>query len=513
MRREARGDVGDPAAIHLPATAKSRDGTLFNPSSDKWVYRDPLVTVSMDFDRTIGSQAPELKLAAKATLLWYAQNKSARHLTNMYFRLAHFIAFRANCVDVPREITIIDILNYKASLDQRRMWYLTSLAGFLKKWHRLGYPGVKVEVVRLLDSMTLPGNMKGTAVLTMDPHIGPFTDLEIETIQDAIDDAYANGSFKDDEFLLSRLLLALGGRPQQYASLKVCDVRVEATSQGDQAYFIDVPRAKQRGQRSRDECKTRALIPQLGRPLLAYAERVRNSFRGLLNDPNQAPLFPQRESSELARGFEYHYTSNSLGLALKAALMRLGVHSARTGDLLNLAPIRFRRTLGTRAAQEGHGELVIAELLDHSDTQNIGVYVAATPQIAQRIDQAIAMSMAPLAQAFKGIVIDDESQATRAGDPTSRIVDLRIDRSARPMGSCGNYSFCGFLAPIACYTCSSFEPWLDGPHEIVLAHLLEKRGELLKTTDERIAAINDRTIYAVAEVVQICEERKALKRS
>ena len=126
--------------------------------------------------------------------------------------------------------------------------------------------------------------------------------------------------------------------------------------------------------------------------------------------------------------------------------------SERTGESLNVAPIRFRRTFGTRAAQEGYGELVIAELLDHTDTQHVGVYVGSVPEIAERIDRAVAMSLAPLAQAFAGILISDESEATRAGDPASRILDYRTDQT-KPMGSCGQHSVCSFNAPIACYTC------------------------------------------------------------
>ena len=69
--------------------------------------------------------------------------------------------------------------------------------------------------------------------------------------------------------------------------------------------------------------------------------------------------------------------------------------------------------------------------------------------------------------------------------------------------------FCGLAAPIACYTCKNFQPWLDGPHEAVLAHLLAKREQLLSTTDARIASVNDRTILAVAEVIRRCDEVRA----
>jgi integrase len=496
----------------LPESAKTRDGTMFNPRLNPWTYRDPIETVSIDFERTITAHAPALTLSSKLTLLWYAQHKSTRHLMNMHARFSHFLEFRATCVDVPYEITATDVLNYKASLAKSHLWYLTSLAGFLRKWSRLGYPGIREEAVGLLGSMRLPGNQKGAAVITMDPRVGPLTNVEVEAIQDAINDAYGSGKLDEEGFLLARLFIGLGGRPAQYASLKVCDVLLESTPQGDQTYFLNMPRAKQRGQPCRGAFKSKALIAQLGAPLHAYASVVREKFVGRLSDPSQAPLFPQRLSKRFARGFEYHPTAKAIGDRLKTMLARLGVKSERTGEDINLPPVRLRRTLGTRAAQEGHGELVIAELLDHSDTQNVGVYVAATPEIAQRIDRAVAMSTAPLAQAFKGLVIKDESQATRGDDPTSRIIDLRIDRAARTMGSCGQHSFCGFLAPIACYTCSSFEPWLDGPHEAVLSHLLDKREQLLRTGDARMAAINDRTIFAVAEVVRICEHRIATKK-
>ena len=155
--------------------------------------------------------------------------------------------------------------------------------------------------------------------------------------------------------------------------------------------------------------------------------------------------------------------------------------------------------------------MVIAEILDHTDTQNVGVYTEATPAIIERIDRAIAMQMAPLAQAFAGKLIKSEAEATRGADPSSRIIDLRIDRSGQAMGSCGQYSHCGFSAPIACYRCSCFEPWLDGPHEAVLAYLLDRREKLLATTDERMASVNDLTILAVAEVVRRCDEAKVSK--
>jgi hypothetical protein len=136
------------------------------------------------------------------------------------------------------------------------------------------------------------------------------------------------------------------------------------------------------------------------------------------------------------------------------------------------------------------------------------VYVEAIPDIAARIDKAIATELAPLAQAFSGTLIANEREATRAGDPASRIFDARIDRSGVSMGSCGQFSFCGFNAPLACYTCSHFQPWLNGPHEAVLDYLLIRRQALVATTTAEIAAINDLRIIAVQQVIQLCATAK-----
>jgi hypothetical protein len=78
------------------------------------------------------------------------------------------------------------------------------------------------------------------------------------------------------------------------------------------------------------------------------------------------------------------------------------------------------------------------------------------------------------------------------------------------VGTCGHYGFCGALAPIACYTCRNFQPWLDGPHEDVLNSLMTERERVLQITrDQTIASVNDRTILAVTQVIQVCEKRRA----
>lgn len=488
-----------------PSSARTKSGIEFNPAAERWQYQDGVQNVALDF-RGLAGFSPVLIESAKATLRWYAENRSAGHLTNLFMRLQHFARTTAAYGTGINVITAEDLISYREKLDNSTSWYLLSLSGFLRKWQSLGYPGVEDNAILLLKQLRLKGNQKGVAVLTMDPEDGPFTHIEVEALQGALNSAYAKGSVDTANFVLAWLYMLLGQRSLQYASLKVCDVKSEQDAHGDRTYSLMMPSAKRRGIEARERLVPRPLVEQFGEVLVEYAEQVRRNYKGLIPDVEQAPLFPSTAGRKGSKGYEHHATAVSIGRQVKLTLERLSVQSERTGQPVKVSAHRFRRTLGTTAAEEGHGPLVIAGLLDHTDTQNVGIYIASSPAIIERIDRAVAMELAPLAQAFAGVIKDgvqSDSGSARG------IIDLRIDRSGKAMGECGKHGFCSFSAPIACYTCGNFEAWLDGPHEAVLSHLIERRDRLFKSSDKRIASINDRTILAVAAVVQRCSEIKA----
>jgi hypothetical protein len=203
----------------------------------------------------------------------------------------------------------------------------------------------------------------------------------------------------------------------------------------------------------------------------------------------------------------FHLPTATLSDRVRDTVEALNVISERTGERLRIFPLRLRRNVATRAARQGFGTLVIAELLDHSDDQNAHIYTANVPEHVDAINAAVAMQLAPIAQAFAGTLVTTEAEAIRGNDPSSRV---RCD-SGSAVGTCGSYSFCHACAPIACYTCRSFQPWLDAPHQELLDALIHERQRVLMVThDESIARINDRTILAVAEVIRKCAERSGV---
>ncbi len=504
-----------PYTPSLPTVAMARGGSVFNPQSDHWILREGTHSLELHFDE-LPEVEPGFKNSFKATLLWYAENHSTRHLANMFYRCKALFAFKREVNHAPViEITDTDLLNYKSAIGEGSEWYLSAMSGFLRKWAALGLFGIAESAVVLLSQLRLKGNAKGTATATMDPVTGPLTTIELEALQTALNAAYARAEVEKAEYVLCWLLMMLGQRPTQYAALKVCDVVVVHEKDGSKTYSLRMPRAKRRDSDARGEFKDRLLTPEVGALVAGYASEVQTRFAGLLDDPRDAPLFPGKLVDGAIAGFEYHETSQRIGNRIQSAMRSLEVMSERTGDFIHIIAKRFRQTIGTRAAEEGHGELVIAELLDHTDTQNVGVYVSSTPAIIERIDRAVAMQLAPLAQAFAGKLIEGASEASRSDDPGSVIRAPKITGKFDAMSSCGKHGFCGFLKPVACYTCISFEPWLDGPHEEVLEYLIADRERLMATGDSRIASVNDRTILAVAEVIQLCaaahEERSLVR--
>lgn len=484
---------------------RTRSGVEFDASGSRWSYRDNLIKISLNFS-LFQNLSPPIYSSIRLVLLWYIENRSAGTAKATFDLLLHFSRAAASWKGSIDCIDATDLLNYRTSLEDHQAYYLGRLAVTIRRWHSLSHSGIDKGAIKLVNSLRIKGGPKGIAVLTMDLHTGPFRHIEIESIQRALDIAYEKNKLETPNYLLAWLYILLGQRNMQHAALKVCDVKVSQLETGGIKYSILIPRVKQGNVTPRHAFTERPLITQFGEILSIYADSVRRKFIKLIPDPNQAPLFPARElDGRGAPGFEYHQTATSLGTAITQALQSLSVFSERTGDQIHMMPTRFRRTIGTTAAEEGHGPLIIAQMLDHTDTQNVMVYSASTPSIIERIDRAIAMQMAPLAQAFAGVLVDGSNGPNR---PSKRIIDLRIDRSGSSMGECGQHSFCGFNAPIACYTCKSFEAWLEGPHEAVLEHLLSERERLLKASDPRIASVNDRTLLAVAAVIQKCADIK-----
>lgn len=500
QKHESRGLI----AMELPREREAlsrvftRGGGNIDANLDVWEWTDGPFKAYLDFGR-FGGPFKHFVEPLKQTLVPFLRGHSSSHVTNLFHAFVHFLSVVGPIAS--GSISAQHVGSYAARLGRHEVGRLGTLNVLLQRWVALNLPGVDADCANYLIDRRKPGNRKGHAVVTRDPVNGPFTDEEYRALNAAVNEAYGRGDLPLWALLLNRLLLACGGRISQFASLKACDF-------DDSNFVLSLPQAKNRAEHTRESFIQFDIAPQTGALMSKYIDEL----RGLGYGP-EAALFPQqvvmrrgpveslRSTSDLFYG---HCLPASLASAFKHALACAVPPSAR----LDFAPLplstkRFRYTYGTRLAEEGASRVVIANRLGHVDLQNVEVYVSASPKVVENIDAAMGAQLAPIAAAFKGRLVEDESQTTHKGAPGSRILDFRV--STEPVGSCaGRGSNCRFSKPVACYSCFKFEPWLDAPHTQVLERLLSERTQ--HPSSNRVAAVNDESIKAVQEVIHLCAE-------
>jgi len=500
---------------HLSQTKRqhfSKAGYLFDPSENRWqLDKDTTVYVR----NILESLEVNLKTGFLHTAIYYAENLSASYISGILDGFRHMLKTTNST-----NISTSTLINYRSALTNQTQCYLPTIRCFLRKWHELGHSGVSDNIIELINGWRLKGAEKGDVIKRLDPLQGPLSDLELQGFNEC-----AVQVFEQKKISLSDLALGLcqshtGRRPVQISHLKIKDILQGKNKTGDPVFLLNVPRAKQRGAVFRGEFNQFAITHDLWVILNSHAKQVIAKAKTTLcfslerYDELELPLFPcfsnlnklssLDELKSLYVTDRLHIKTNLVSKTIRRISRISGLYSERTGEPINLTARRFRYTIGTRAAREGFGEMVIAELLDHSDTQSAGVYIQNIPEHVEKLDQAIGQYLAPYAQAFAGVLVDSEKDATRGND-----INSRIRTGAMGVGTCGNHGFCGANAPIPCYTCIHFQPWVHGPHQIIYDGLIAERERIQEITgDAQITAVNDRTIIAVADVIQRCKKRK-----
>ncbi|GEO99113.1 tyrosine-type recombinase/integrase [Methylobacterium haplocladii] len=371
--------------------------------------------------------------------------------------------------------------------------------------------GVNRTSASILESISIGGEPKGVAVLTLDPQGGPLDDAETTALLQALAAAYEKGTVPIAGLVAVWLCVLLGPNPRMLAMMRDEDFRRVDGRHPE----ISVPRIKGKDASGRTQFKVRKLDERFARmveELIAANDAARTGSEWE-KDGYAAALFPRREPNPHLAGrpqqaWAMHRTPQEISLLVARTVRSLDVRSPRTGQTLKASPRRFRYTFATRLLREGASPQVVGELLDHKDLQTIRAYLNLRGELVEKLDAAMAMELAPMAQAFLGTLVGSEGEAVRGGTRASRIFGSDPS-TADGLGTCGSFSFCGLAAPRACYTCARFQPWLDGPHVRVLDELLRQREERrARGLDGRLITMTDNTILAVADVIHRCENAK-----
>lgn len=343
------------------------------------------------------------------------------------------------------------------------------------------------------------GNVKGAAVRFMDPIKGPLDESEQRAVIDALRAALG----RPEDRAVVMIHLELGTNPNSCVRLKNRDLtkfEVKTVENGHSTtrvrYQLAVPRVKKR--KEFREVKLRPVSNGLG-----------SLLEGLRVGKPGDPLFHWLCQS---------YPEHGIGKAMKRFAEHAHLISHRTGRRLVLAPRRFRYTLGTEAAKDGAAPARIAELLDHSDLQNVKVYVEASSYVVDQLGRGFDNVFEPIARRFRGTIVDSHTKPAFPGVPPKIVPSASCHLPVLPVdiggiGMCGRDvrkdGLCRLAPPLTCYPCEFFAAFRDGPHAEVLKALERVKEQLKESSDPRIPMQLEEVITATKQLLaQIGKERK-----
>ncbi|WP_374127281.1 tyrosine-type recombinase/integrase [Sphingomonas sp. 28-62-11] len=394
-------------------------------------------------------------------------------------------------------------------LGQEDQWKLHYGRAMYRWCTQNAYDGFEQGVLDQIEDWRIGGNKKGKAVRSRDPDEGPLTAREVSAIVTALRAVRLTGSMPLPEQAALALALAFGSNSSQFASMREEDV--EPLRSGDEiaAWIISIPRHKKGEALSRSSFRQRKLTGLYGEIVQDLIEwsQTRPTFE---NDAR--PLIRKgtlRKRFTFDDQWQAHMSAAAFTRLLQRAVLRLGI-TTYGGKPLEVTCRRFRYTLPSRMVANGASQAAVADVLDHSDLQNVPVYWEIHSDIVDPIDAAMTTALAPRAQAFAGI-IRSETEAVRGDDEASRrfLADPATNQ-VEVIGNCGEFRFCGITAPYACYTCVKFQAWMNGPHQEVLDQLQRAREERAHLgLHPKMIGIEDELIDAVKDTIARIEAKRA----
>lgn len=494
-----------------PLFKTSKAGYEFDVNSNRWK-----IAASQDviFDKNILLLPEEQQYLLRKALSYYAEFKSASYALNIIIGIKRFLKDSS-----AGKIYSIALMNWKASfLDSSTECRLGIIRGFLSHAHDLGYPIISQKEVGELEQLSLKGNPEGVAVAKGCPYSAAFDHIEQLAILNWLLTNFESKTISLKQFSFTLTLIFTGRRPIQIGNLTFGDLIKVERDDGSFKYYVNFPRAKQPGAKFRGFFKKvgvdEALYYTLYNQALMSIKEVEaqlgktlsNDFKKnipiYLNSKNLQTVSSREEYiTKSKRTPDYFFIANTANITTPLFNL-IEIKSARVnGDYINIFPRRFRITYATNLRKRGAGEIILAEALDHSSTKHVGVYTQMTGEFVDTLSSKMADSMAPLAQAFQGNLIDADKETFRRKDERSLIRSA----NAESVGNCGTDAYCasGFLS---CYTCRNFHPWIDAPHKKVLEHLEKKRAKQREFgVSELVISATDITLLAIKQVINMCE--------
>ena len=482
----------------IPPSVRSLDGQLIETGANLWAMRvcsdgGDLITINWERLRALNEGCALSARAEHLVRLYLADRLRKKKSSTIHNDFATFLYFENwlwNNAGVRRfqwtdltEALARSFLTHGLEHTAEKGNRFSRLRAFYEWGVARQHPDFSGETLRILKSITAVGNAKGHHVRFRHPVKGPFSPDEVMLIRQAIDAGI--GSDRDRAILM--LHLELGHNPSATTRLKNKDLIWYETKTAT-CYQLNVPRVKKRT--AHRETKRRPISNKLG-TLLEHLQT------GAPEDP-LLYWFPPRSPKK------------AVNAALRRFASAAALVSPRTTQPLVMNARRFRFSIATQMAEEGASVFHIAEILDHTDTQNVRVYVETASSIADHVATATDAALTPLVRRFQGKIIDSPNlpafhgpltQVIPAIAPHLGIVHLDVGGVGLCGRDVGKDGLCRLLPPVSCYLCPSFAALRSGPHQQMLdsiEHFIEQTEAI---SDRRTLAQLDEVRIAISQVL------------
>lgn len=463
---------------------------------DIWRFLDPAYNATADW-----STIPDgtIKRALKHWIAYSIRVHAPRESSNQFNEIKALLA-RGSTVHDLEELDLHWWRNVRSVLRAERIEYRLHRFRRAYIWMAdVGLPGSDDAVADAIEEWIIPGNVKGEAVKSHDRKSGPLSDDEREVL---VQIAYSS-----NEVSLARcamlLCIDLGCNPKNLILLEERDLHVLRDPRTDQKiYQLSVPRIKKRlAQRATKRRQVSVRTGEVIEQLIAFNRRRFDS-----EDPKRPILCRAcaRESLQRNPGmarFAWHLTVGEFTDLLRTWSDEHDLRVPGAKEKFTLTPRRLRYTLATVLLAMGASKHKIAELLDHSDTQHVGVYIEAAGQVSGILSRTVGPKVEPVYEKFLGKVVNGPEEA----NPTDARAHIhaRLDSSLLGgIGTCGSGMPCKLSPPISCYICPQFQAWARAPHA--------KLGDALRKLLERLPpCASASTAGEIQRVVAIIDELTA----
>ena len=507
----------------VPAEFVTREGVSVGATTDTWVVALPTLVKRIYWNKI---EDDFLRWTCKRYAMHLMQSVSTSEGDRFSRVLSEQILPRLKKTTVNRgslEKLLVMAMEdaIKALRAKQRLWQIYSIVRWYV-WCADRFPelGFWVDYADELDRMVIPGGPKGEAVRSNDPEEGPLDrTLELPILLKALNQDSSQAFAHVEERAALALCIAMGRNPANFVFLEEEDLVniTEAVPDIEPCYILKVPRIKKRQLSPRDVQRDVPIDVVLAKHIVALkAVNPRDpvsvyttdgdlevEFRPLFRRPiGCTKAVPRAVIDRAAR-----CPSDRINVLLKQFVKRMNIVSPISGELILITPRRLRYTFGSGLAEEGISRRELANLLDHTDTQHVGVYFELKHRIVRHLDAAVAKKFSGMLNFFKGKVIQDPGDEPNGILPDKRViyVNQKNPLDQEDIGVCGKKALCHLDPPFSCYLCEKFRPLLHANHQRVLdCMLVDREDRLKKYEDSRLGVQLDDVIFAVAQVVELC---------